>query len=127
MSMPLGDYPLYVTIPASDLRRARRFYEETLGFKNPEERDDGIRYTSGSSKFLLYESQFAGTNQATLAAWDVEDLDRVVAELREAGVTFEQYDFPGLKTDENGIAPIGNLRGAWFKDTEGNILSVGDH
>ena len=121
----LGKYPITATLPAADIDRARKFYEGTLGLTPTQERPDGIEYECGGTRFLLYPSQFAGTNQGTAAGWDVDDLEAVVAELREAGVTFEEYDLPGLKT-ENGIATIGTTRGAWFKDTEGNILSVGD-
>jgi hypothetical protein len=74
---------------------------------------------------VLYPSQFAGASNVTVATWMVDDVDRVVDELSAKGITFEQYDFPGLKTDERGIADAGNVKGAWFKDPDGNILSVG--
>jgi catechol 2,3-dioxygenase-like lactoylglutathione lyase family enzyme len=89
-------------------------------------RDGGLRgiiYRSGDSYFSLYPTEFAGTAQHTLGAFMVQDVEATVAELRGKGVTFEEYDLPGLKT-VNGIAELGGTRGAWFKDPEGNILSV---
>ena len=121
----LGDYPAAATIATADLARARTFYEETLGLKVDMEDPGGILYVSGESRVLLYPSQFAGPSKVTVVSWMVDDLDRVVGELSAKGITFEQYDFPGLKTDERGIADAGNLKGAWFKDPDGNILNVG--
>jgi catechol 2,3-dioxygenase-like lactoylglutathione lyase family enzyme len=121
----LADHPIGATIAVTDLDRARRFYEDTLGMKVAMERPDGVLYESGGTQFLVYPSQFAGTNKATAASWQVDDVEAVVAELRERGVTFEEYDFPGLKT-ENGIATLDGSRGAWFKDPDGNILAVAD-
>jgi catechol 2,3-dioxygenase-like lactoylglutathione lyase family enzyme len=121
----LGDHPAAATIATADLARARRFYEETLGLKVDMEDPGGILYVSGESRVVLYPSQFAGPSNVTAATWMVDDVDRVVDELSAKGITFEQYDFPGLKTDERGIADAGNVKGAWFKDPDGNILSVG--
>jgi catechol 2,3-dioxygenase-like lactoylglutathione lyase family enzyme len=112
------------TIPASDLGRARKFYEETLGLTLLEETPAGIFYQAGPGQVFLYESQYAGTNQATTVTFEVSDLDAAVAELRDRGATFEEYDIPGVKT-VNGIAELGPYRSAWVKDTEGNILSIG--
>jgi catechol-2,3-dioxygenase len=111
------------TLPVTDLGRARTFYEKTLGLTAQEENPGGVLYSVGSSPLFVYPSEFAGTNQATAATFEVSDLDSTVSELRGAGVTFEEYDFPGLKT-ENGIADLEGDRGAWFKDPDGNILSV---
>lgn len=115
----------HATIAVSDLEAARKFYEGTLGLKQREERSDGVVYESGGTWFLVYPSQFAGTNRSTYMSFEVDDLDGTVEELRGRGITFEQYDLPGLKTDERGIAEIQGVRGAWFKDPDGNILSVG--
>jgi catechol 2,3-dioxygenase-like lactoylglutathione lyase family enzyme len=112
------------TIPAKDIDKTRRFYEDTLGFTAERESPAGISYRSGKTRFDLYPTQFAGTAQHTLMGWVVEDVETTVKELSNEGVTFEQYDFPGLKTDANGIAELGGEKGAWFKDPEGNILSV---
>ncbi|MDQ3210632.1 MAG: hypothetical protein M3Q20_05540 [Actinomycetota bacterium] len=79
----------------------------------------------GGTWILVYPSQFAGTAQSTSMTFEVADLEPAIDELAGRGVTFEQYDFPGLKTDERGIAEIEGERGAWFKDPDGNILAVG--
>jgi catechol 2,3-dioxygenase-like lactoylglutathione lyase family enzyme len=121
----LGDYPAAATIATADLAQARTFYEETLGLKVEMEDPGGILYASGESRVVLYPSQFAGPSNVTVVTWMVDDLDRVVDELSAKGITFEQYDFPELKTDERGISDAGNVKGAWFKDPDGNILSVG--
>ena len=113
------------TIAVSDIDRAKKFYEGTLGLKALDERSDGIRYGAAEGTwFLVYPSQFAGTAQGTLVTFDVADLDSAVKELRERGVFFEEYDMPGLKTVE-GIAEIQGARAAWFKDPDGNILALG--
>ena len=116
----------HATIAVSDIERAKKFYGEILGLSTKEERSDGVAYEAGGSTwFLVYPSQFAGTAQSTAMTFEVADLEPVVDELVGRGITFEQYDFPGLKTDERGIAEIQGERGAWFKDPDGNILAVG--
>ena len=115
----------HATIAVSDIDRAKKFYQETLGLKVIDERSDGVRYGAGEGTWLLvYPSQFAGSAKSTVVTFDVTDLDTVVKELRERGVVFEEYDMPGLKTVD-GIAEIQGVRGAWFKDPDGNILAVG--
>ncbi len=115
----------HATIAVTDLDRAKKFYGETLGLSAKEERSDGVVYESGGTWMLVYPSSFAGTNQATCMSFEVSDLEKTVEELSGRGVTFEQYDFPGLKTDARSIAEIQGERGAWFKDPDGNILAVG--
>src|SRR5712691_4541727 len=106
----------HATIAVTDIDRAKKFYGEILGFKTLEERSDGATYEAGGgSWFLVYPSQFAGTNKATTMTFEVQDLDAAVKEFRERGIVFEEYDFPGLKTVD-GIAEIQGERGAWFKD-----------
>src|ERR1044072_1851417 len=124
----LGESPAAATIAVSDIDRARKFYEETLGLQVKMEDPGGIMYGSGDSMVLVYPSQFAGTSQATVATWMVSDLEATVDGLAAKGVTFEQYDMEGLKTDERGIASLGDegVRGAWFKDPGGNILNGGE-
>ena len=113
------------TIPAKDLARARKFYTEKLGLKEAQESGGGVIFETGKGTgFLLYESQFAGTNQATAMGFQVSDFDETMSDLRSRGVEFEDYDFPGLKT-ENGVADLPDgTKAAWFKDTEGNILAL---
>ncbi|TMK87197.1 MAG: VOC family protein [Actinobacteria bacterium] len=112
------------TIAVSDIDRARKFYEETLGLKVIDERSDGVRYAAGNTWLLVYPSQFAGTAKSTYMSFEVDDVEKTVKELRDRGVTFEEYDMPGLKT-VNGIAEIQGVKGAWFKDLDGNIIAVG--
>ena len=112
------------TIPASDLARARAWYADKLGFTTDQEEPEALLYRSGADRlFLLFASPDAGTAQHQLAAWVVEDLAAEVAELRGRGVVFEDYDQPGLRT-VGGIAttPVG--KAAWFKDSEGNVLTM---
>jgi catechol 2,3-dioxygenase-like lactoylglutathione lyase family enzyme len=115
----------HATIAVSDLERAKAFYGGTLGLTVKDERADGVRYETGGTWTLVYPSQFAGTNQATCMTFEVKDVEAAVDELVAKGVSFEQYDFPGLKTDAKGIAELEGERGAWFKDPDGNILAVG--
>ena len=119
-----ADWTFSATVPAKDLEGTRRFYEDILGCQIVRESPAGITYRTGDSIFVLFPTQFAGTAQHTLGGFVVGDLAAKIAELRSKGVTFEQYDMPGLKTDENGIADLGGERGAWFKDPEGNIIAV---
>jgi catechol 2,3-dioxygenase-like lactoylglutathione lyase family enzyme len=124
MTMPTpADWSLGTTIPAKDLERTRRFYEDVLDAQVVMEDPGGIIYRSGDSYFSLYPTEYAGTAQHTLAAFMVRDVEATVAQLRGKGVTFEDYDLPGVKT-VNGIADLDGTKGAWFKDPEGNILSV---
>src|SRR5919202_1984330 len=123
MAIPTpADWSFGATVPAKDLDDTRRFYEDVLGAQVVMEDPGGIIYRSGDSLFSLYPTQFAGTAEHTLGAFMVRDVEAAVAELRGKGVTFEEYDLPGLKT-VNGITEIGGVKGAWFKDPEGNILS----
>ena len=112
------------TIPARDLERAKSFYADKLGLKPIEERPDGLRYRCGDGSFLLFESSGAASGDHTQLGWTIDDLEAAVEELRGRGVVFEEYDLPGLKT-VNGIAEIAGERGAWFKDSEGNLLAIG--
>ena len=124
MTMPrLADWSLGTTIPAKDLDGTRRFYQDVLGAQVVTEDPGGIIYRSGDSYFSLYPTEFAGTAQHTLGAFAVGDVEAAVADLRGKGVRFEDYDLPGLKT-VNGIAELGGTKVAWFKDPEGNILSI---
>lgn len=114
----------HTTIPAKDLDRATRWYRERLGLEPYEADPQGVWYRcADGSIFSLYPSSYAGTAQHTVMGWLSADLERDVAALKERGVTFEEYDFPGLRTVE-GIAPFGRYRGAWFKDSEGNTLMI---
>ena len=122
----LNGKALIPTFPAYDLDRASHFYEDKLGLHRAENQTpDGILYESNGSSFLVYKSE-APRGGTTLAGFRVDDLDAEMRELRERGIVFEEYDMPGLKT-VNGVAEFGDGptgRGAWFKDSEGNILAL---
>jgi catechol 2,3-dioxygenase-like lactoylglutathione lyase family enzyme len=123
----LKSYKVAAMIPAADFDRAKAWYKEMLDLEpTPQSKDDpnGVDYICGDgTRFSLYPSQFAGTGQQTVMGWIVPDVEVEMKELSNRGVTFEEYDFPGLKT-VNGIAEMGTTRGCWFKDSEGNILSL---
>ncbi len=111
------------TLPAEDLQRARRFYEEKLGLET-EARDDmpeGLFVHAGKGSQIFLYQRGRATAQNTALTFEVDDLDATVSDLRAHGVELEDYDFPGLKT-VNGIAARDVDKAAWFKDSEGNIL-----
>ena len=110
-------------LPASDLERARRFWSDVFGLTPVRSDMGGDFYVVGGLPVLVYETQFAGTAQNTSFGLFTDDLDRDMAALREKGVTFNDYDLPGLKT-ENGVVDMDGERGAWFNDSEGNIISI---
>jgi catechol 2,3-dioxygenase-like lactoylglutathione lyase family enzyme len=119
-------------LPAQDLERARAFYADKLGLEPVEERPGGLLYRCGNGSFALFASAGAPSGTHTQMAWEVADIQATVALLRARGVVFEEYDLPGLKT-VNGIAEVaGNYpskgvgeKGAWFRDSEGNLLGIG--
>jgi len=120
----LQNSPFYAYIPAKDVSRARKFYEEKLGFKAGQEIAGGVVYEFGKgTAAFLYPTPNAGTSRASQAFWQVDDIEREVAELKKRGVKFEDYDMPGMKT-RDGIFIGGGAKAAWFKDSEGNILAV---
>jgi catechol 2,3-dioxygenase-like lactoylglutathione lyase family enzyme len=120
----LQNFPMYAYIPAKDVDRARQFYERTLGFRPKEEIAGGVVYEFGdNTACFLYPTPNAGTSQASQAFWQVEDVEREVAELKARGVKFEDYDLPGEKSP-SGVLTAGGAKAAWFKDTEGNILAI---
>ena len=119
-------------LPAQDLHRARLWYSEKLGLDPVEERPGGLRYKCGTTYFVVFQSTGKASGESTQMAWEVDDIETVVADLESRGVEFEQIDLPGMKT-VGGIADIaGNYpskgrgeRGAWFHDCEGNLVGIG--
>jgi catechol 2,3-dioxygenase-like lactoylglutathione lyase family enzyme len=120
-------------LPAQDLKRAREFYAEKLGLEPADERPGGLLFRCARGEFALFESAGASPGTFTQMGWEVEDIEATVAALKERGVVFEEVDLPGLRTVD-GIADIsGNYpskgasgeRGAWFRDSEGNMLGLG--
>jgi catechol 2,3-dioxygenase-like lactoylglutathione lyase family enzyme len=123
--MGLSDSRVSAVIAVTDMARAKDFYENKLGLVGGQDQPDGgVRYPCGDTELHVYPSQYAGGSGATTAGWTVDDIDAAVDELTAKGVTFEQYDDP-FNTDEKGIARMGDFTGAWFKDPDGNILSIG--
>jgi predicted enzyme related to lactoylglutathione lyase len=120
----LQTHPMYAYLPATDVARARRFYEDKLGFTPGAELSGGVTYefANGTACFL-YPTPNAGTSKASQAFWDVDDIEREVADLKARGVRFEHYDLPDAQVDGD-IVTGGGARAAWFKDSEGNILAV---
>jgi len=119
----LQNAALRFDIPVSDLARARKFYAEKLGLSCNYENDFCAQYRYADSYFVFTPSEDAGQAQYSLLTWLVEDIETVKTWLDERGVTFEEYNFPGMKTT-NGIATLGGDRMAWFKDSEGNLLAI---
>ena len=116
--------PMYAYIPAKDLARARRFYEEKLGFVPKQELNGGVAYESAKgTACFLYPTPNAGTSKASQAFWEVEDIEREVAELKSRGVELEDFDVPGERSP-SGVVTAGGARAAWFRDSEGNILAI---
>ena len=120
----LQNFPMYAYISAKDVTRARRFYEDKLGFKPAQEIAGGVAYEfQGKTACFLYPTPNAGTSRASQAFWKVDDIEREVAELKKRGVEFENYDMPGEKSP-SGVITAGGAKAGWFKDTEGNILAI---
>ncbi len=133
LCMTIRDSKVATRLPAQDLDRARAFYADRLGLDPVDERPGGLLYRVSSGEFALFLSSGRSLGDHTQMGFEVEDIEATVAELRSRGVVFEEYDVPGLRT-RDGIADIeGNYpikgasgeRGAWFRDSEGNLLGIG--
>lgn len=124
MSVSMNNFRVYAVLPASDVERAKLWYEEKLGLTHQKAEFGSYWYEcSGGTWIVLTPSQFAGTAQNTAVGWTVEDIETLMEDLRSRGVVFEEYDQPGFKTD-NGLYSMGPVRAAWFKDSEGNTLEI---
>jgi catechol 2,3-dioxygenase-like lactoylglutathione lyase family enzyme len=120
----LGSSDVCACLAVKDMDAATKYYEETLGLEKGMESPGGTFFKSGNSGVFVYPSQFAGSNQATAAAWRVDDVEGTVEELKGKGVTFEQYDdLPGVER-QGDVHVMGKLKAAWFKDPDGNILNI---
>lgn len=121
----LSGKEVMATVAVRDLNAAKQFYEGTLGFKlTGQQESEALTYQAGSSKILVYRSQYAGSNKATAATWLIgKDMEKVVQALRGKGVTFEHYNMPGL-TLKGDIHEGGGMKAAWFKDPDGNIHAL---
>lgn len=124
--MDLAEAGLIATIPVRDPERARRFYTETLGLTIADESEAGtLLRMAGGAMLLLYPRPQGAVPEHTLVGFEVADLESAIRELTGRGVTFADYDFPGLRTVDH-IARIGPERAAWFTDSEGNTLSLSE-
>jgi predicted enzyme related to lactoylglutathione lyase len=123
----LSDSRVEANIPASDLKRAREFYDN-LGL-TPSAEFEGVAMTyktTGGTSFNIYETEYAGQAGHTIAQWHVDDIQAEVDDLKAKGIRFEVYDLPGVEWDGD-IASIPGLgHAAWFKDSEGNIMCLDD-
>jgi len=125
--MGLSRYKVGAGLAVSDMDRARKFYEGKLGLSVSIDSGDNVQYRCAeASVFHIYLSpEHAGKSTATLASWGVDDVERVVDELKPRGVTFERYDEGPTITDEKGIATFeGGAKVAYFRDPDGNTLSI---
>ncbi|HZJ02895.1 MAG TPA: VOC family protein [Thermoleophilia bacterium] len=110
-------------LQAKDLKRARTFYEDKLGFcPDQEGPDGGVMLRADDSSIYLYETS-TGPGESTVLSLDAEDFDNAIEEIRNQGVRFEEYDLPGMKT-KDGIVDMDGMRAVWFKDPEGNVINV---
>ena len=116
--------PIHATLPAADLNRAKRFYAEKLGLLPESEIPGGVFFRCGlGTRFLVYLTDGVPSGTHTQIGWTVSDIDTEVANLKRRGLVFEEYDTPTLKT-EKSIAKTKAFRGAWFKDSEGNLHGI---
>lgn len=132
MTGPLSTAHVVTKLPAQDLARARRFYHDQLGLDPVEERDGGLRYVCGSTEFHLFASTGSPSGQSTQIGFEVADIDQVVADLRARGLRFETIDASGLSVIDQIVTVPNNYpskgtgeRGAFFYDSEGNLLAIG--
>ena len=120
----LRDTHAVATLAVKDLNAAAKFYGETLGLSRASTEDnEAIVFESGDTTINVYRSTFAGTNKATALTWAVDDVEEIVRTLKAKGVTFDHYDLPQTKR-EGDVHVAGDHKIAWFKDPDGNILSV---
>jgi catechol 2,3-dioxygenase-like lactoylglutathione lyase family enzyme len=121
----LSDKDAAANIAVKNLETARKFYEDTLGLKQVgAEGDELVVYKSGNTILNVYRSQYAGTNKATAVTWTVgDDIEGIVRALKAKGVVFEHYDMPDMRL-EGDVHVAGDMKVAWFKDPDGNILNI---
>jgi len=121
----LKDKDVTATLAVKDIDKARRFYQDVVGLTPlPATEPDVLPFKTGGSSILVYKSEFAGTNRATAATWELDDeLDDTVKSLKAKGVTFEHYDMPGMMR-KGDVHLTGSSKAAWFKDPDGNIIAL---
>jgi catechol 2,3-dioxygenase-like lactoylglutathione lyase family enzyme len=121
----LGNKDAVANIAVKNLDTAKKFYEDTLGLTPVGAEDqEVVVFKSGNSTVYVYQSQYAGTNKATAVTWVVgEDVEGIVQQLKAKGITFEHYEMPGM-TRDGDVHIAGDMKVAWFKDPDGNILNI---
>lgn len=123
----LESHPLMAVLPASDLGRAKAFYRDVLGIKPIDESGDGTAwYEVGGMRFLVYESQFAGSNQATAALWIVDGIEGIVNTLKKRGVEFQEFEGPEGPMVNSIASTSDGAKLAWFLDSERNIINLAE-
>lgn len=120
----LTDAPIVAVVPVTDLNKSKDFCTNMLGLKIVREMEQEMILEAGNGTQLQIYKRPPTPTVHTLASFKVSDIEATIDELTQKGITFEQYDFPGIKTDAKGIATHGNLKAAWFKDPDGHILCV---
>lgn len=120
----LGNKDAVANVAVKDLDVATKFYKNTLGLTPVhEEGKEMVVFRSGTSEINVYRSDYAGTNRATAVTWNVDNVKEEVAALKSKGVVFEHYDMPDM-TRDGDVYVSGDMKVAWFKDPDGNILNV---
>lgn len=110
-------------VAVSDIENGKKFYGEKLGLNQVDENPGGVAYDVGGSQLFVYHSGTAGTGEATAAAIAVDDVDAVVADLKSKGISFERYELPGVDANDD-VHTMGDMKAAWFKDPDGNIIGI---
>jgi catechol 2,3-dioxygenase-like lactoylglutathione lyase family enzyme len=132
---PLASSRAITKLPARDLDRARAFYRDRLGLTPVEEREGGLRYLCAAGEFHVFLSAGSSSGESTQLGFEVDDIDAVVADLRARGVVFEEIGtlrITGFEVVDGIIEVEDNYpskgtgeRGVWFRDSEGNLLALG--
>jgi predicted enzyme related to lactoylglutathione lyase len=124
----LSNAMIYPTLPATDINRAKKFYQEKIGLKVvAEDSSPGVMLQAGQNSMLYIYQRPPSHCEHTLAFFNVDNIESEVMSLKNKGVKFEEYDIPSMKIKTvNGIATAEGMKSAWFKDSEGNILGIGE-
>jgi catechol 2,3-dioxygenase-like lactoylglutathione lyase family enzyme len=122
----LPDAAVHTALPAADLERAKTFFREKLGLTPASESESTALYQVRDGQLALFATSGKPSGDHTQIGWTVKDIEATVAELRDRGVTFDEYDSPGFKT-VNGIVSFGSTRFAWFRDSEGNVHNLAQY
>lgn len=121
----LKDAEVMAMVPVKEIKIAEKFYSQTLGLNKINESMAGITYICGSGKLFVYVTPSAGTAKSTIATWEVNDIGKIVKDLRLKGIKFMHYDYPGA-THEGDVHVWEGMKAAWFLDPAGNILGLSE-